>query len=77
MITDSYTREYDERQQKQAAMAKIDRLSRAISKLCLEYTMEMDGDIVRVTVTLPFGGQLKEFSSIEEAIAWAEYPFSN
>lgn len=73
MISDAYTREYDERQRKKCFSAQIDNIAKTAMRFGCEMNIklrEMGG--VTINIIMPNGEKLVQFRKLETALAWAQ-----
>lgn len=71
MISDAYTREYDERQRQINTQAELERIARTAQRLGLETILKIRPNL-SFTITFQDGKKFKQFRKIETATRWAD-----
>lgn len=73
MISDEYTREYDEMQKVRALNRKIDTVEATAKRFGCTMTMHIiDGNQININIYLPNGKLFHRFLKLQTAVDWAE-----
>lgn len=72
MISDEYTREYDERQRQQRRFDSLERVASVAKRFGCELSCTQKEDDVSISVYMPNGKLFHRFNKLATTVAWAD-----